>query len=357
MRFLVLACLVACSAPASKPREKTTNPEQCFYGCKPGEEAGQPGQSGGAYAAAAMPATPAPATTGGKLTLAGEKAVLLRQAAELLDKAASALADGNKNLAENLFSTAELLVGPEALASIADPFRAGAPPRVTTPTVKVETSIAAQPRAVGSSEEEDEAAKAPAPPQVGSLTGTLQIDGKAATGTYGLVTLEPASGKWKPRAPKRHVMAQRNREFNPRVMAVSVGSTVAFPNFDQIFHNVFSTSPLGAFDLGIYKTGEAREYTFQKEGIIRLGCNLHANMTGYLVVVSAPSYVVTDEQGRFRFKRLAPGKYKLKAWSERSKAPITQDVTIKPGANQIDVGVAGDAPSGPTPDKFGGARG
>ena len=110
-----------------------------------------------------MPAPPA-APEGGKLTPAGERAVLLRQAAELLDKAGSALADGNKNLAENLFSTAELLVGPEALASLADQFRAGAPPRVTTPTIKIDTKVAAQPRAVGSSEEEDAAEKAPPPP-------------------------------------------------------------------------------------------------------------------------------------------------------------------------------------------------
>jgi plastocyanin len=354
MRFLVLACVVACSAPASKAREKTTNPDQCFYGCKPGEEGGQPAQAGGAPAVPAP--APAAAAPGGKLTPAGERAVLLRQAADLLDKAGAALADGNKNLAENLFSTAELLVGPEAVATVADQFRTGAPPRVTTPTVTVEKG-AAQPRAVGNSEDEDEAEKAPPPPQVGSLTGALQIDGKAATGAYGLITLEPASGKWKPRSPKRHVMSQRNREFNPRVMAISVGSTVAFPNFDNIFHNVFSTSPLGAFDLGIYKNGEAREYKFEKEGIIRLGCNLHANMAGYLVVVSAPSYVVTDEEGRFKFNRLAPGKYKLKAWSERSKTPITQDVTIKAGANTVNVGVAGDAPAGPSPDKFGGKRG
>ncbi len=303
-------------------------------------------------------AAPAPAPTpSGKLTPAGERAVLLRQAADLLDKAGAALADGNKNLAENLFSTAELLVGPEALAALADEFRAGAPPRVTTPTITVDTRVPAQPRAVGSSEEEDEAEKAPPPRQIGSLTGTLRIGGKAASGSYGLITLEPASGKWKPRTPKRHVMAQRNREFNPRVMAIPVGSTVAFPNFDRIFHNVFSTSPLGAFDLGIYKTGEAREFRFEKEGIIRLGCNLHANMTGYIVVVAAPSYVVTDEQGRFKFNRLAPGKYKLKAWSERSKAPIEQDVTIKVGTNKVDVGVAADAPEGPAPDKFGGTRG
>ena len=348
MRYLALVCLVACSAPASKKREKTTKADECFYDCGPEQTpaASPPGPS----------ATPAPR---GKLTPAGEKVLLMRQAADLLDKAGAALADGNKNLADSLFSSAELLVGPEFLASIAPQFRAGAPPRITTPTVKVDTAVPAQPRAVGSSEAEDEADKVPAPPraEAGSLTGTVQIDGKAPSGAYGLVTLEPTSGKWKPRPPKRHVMAQRNREFNPRVMAISVGSTVAFPNFDTIFHNVFSTSPLGAFDLGIYKTGEAREFTFQKEGIIRLGCNLHANMSGYLVVVAAPSYVVTDEQGRFKFNRLAPGKYKLKAWSERSKAPITQDVTIKSGANSVSVGVAADAPSGPLPDKFGGKRG
>jgi plastocyanin len=299
------------------------------------------------------PAAPAP---GGKLTPAGERAVLLRQAADLLDKASAALVSGNKNLAESLFSTAELLVGVEALAPIAGEFRTGAPPRVTTPTIKVEKQ-AVQPIAVGSSEEEDEAEHTPPPPRIGTLTGTLKIDGKALSGAYGLITLEPASGTWKPRAPKRHVMAQRNREFNPHVMAISVGSTVAFPNFDTIFHNVFSTSPLGAFDLGIYKTGEAREFTFTKEGIIRLGCNLHANMSGYLVVVAAPSYVVTDDTGHFKFHRLAPGKYKLKAWSERSKSPITRDIVIKAGANTIDVGVAADAPAGPLPDKFGGKRG
>jgi hypothetical protein len=148
-------------------------------------------------------------------------------------------------------------------------------------------------------------------------------------------------------------MAQRGREFNPHIMALSVGSTVEFPNFDSVFHNVFSTSPIEPFDLGIYKTGEARELKFDKEGIIRLGCNLHANMSAYLIVVSAPAYVVTDDKGNFKFNHLAPGKYKLKAWSEKSKAPIEQDVTIKNGANTVNVGVAADAPTGNQPDKFG----
>ncbi|HEU0031611.1 MAG TPA: hypothetical protein VFQ53_13320 [Kofleriaceae bacterium] len=287
----------------------------------------------------------------------GEKAAALREAADQLEKAKTMLDGGNKNLAEQLFSTAELLVGADSLAALAPMFREGAPPRVTTPTQKVDKNAAPQPKVAGSSEAEDDAQKvAPPKVEVGSLSGTLMIDGKPAN-TFGLVTLEPASGKWKPRTPKHVVVEQRGREFLPNLLAVSVGSTVAFPNFDTVFHNVFSTSPQAAFDLGIYKAGEAREFTFDKPGIIRIGCNLHANMSAYIAVVAAPAYVVTDDKGGFAFRRLAPGKYKLKAWSIKSKEPITQDVTIKAGKNELTVGVAADAPAGPMPDKFGGKRG
>jgi plastocyanin len=328
----------------------------CSASVKKTPPSGNTTDSAGASGAAAQPAPSDPKLSATLRPLA-EKAQLLREASGQLYKAGVALDAGNKNLAEQLFSTAELLTGPEAVASIAPLFRDGAPPRVTTPTQKVDTTAAPQPKIAGNSDDEDEAAKVPPPPAVGSLTGTLMIDGKPLTGAYGLVTLEPASGKWKPRTPKKGVIEQRGREFLPHIAAISVGSTLSFPNFDTVFHNVFSTSPSAQFDLGIYKVGEAREYTFTKEGIIRLGCNLHANMSAYIAVVSAPSYVVTDDNGAFKFRRLAPGKYKLRAWSEKSKAPITQDIAIKSGKNEVTVGVSADAPAGPAPDKFGGKRG
>lgn len=293
----------------------------------------------------------------GKLTPTGEKAASFREAAALLDKAQAALNSGNKSLAELLFSTAELLVGPDAVGSIASAYRAGAPPRVTTPTTKIDLAAPPQPKAIGSSEQEDTEARIPPPPAEARLTGKLLLDGKRMEGSFGLVTLEPERGKWPARTPKRRTIEQRNREFLPRLMAIPVGSTVIFPNFDSVFHNVFSATPLSAFDLGIYKAGEAREYTFTKEGIIRLACNLHEGMNAYIAVVAAPIYVVTDANGAFEFKHLTPGNYKLKAWTERSKAPVSQTISIKRGANTVDVGAAGDAPTGKSPDKFGGKRG
>ena len=345
-----LACAGAAqdgARPAAPKAEDECNYEGC-PNASPSSEA--PAPAGAAPAAAAAAAAP----RRGPVT---ERAQLLREAADQLDKAQAALDKGNRNLAENLFSTAELLVGADVLAPLAPTFREGAPPRVTTPTQKVDTTAPAQPRVAGSSEAEDEKEHVPPPRVEGSLTGALQIDGHGASGAFGLITLEPVDGKWKPRTPKHVVLEQRNREFLPHVMAISVGSTVAFPNFDPVFHNVFSTSPSGPFDLGLYKAGEAREFTFPREGIVRLGCNLHANMSGYIAVVAAPAYVVTDGDGGFAFKHLPPGKYRLKAWSERSKAPITQEITVKAGKNTVTVGVSGDAAKGPQPDKFGGKRG
>jgi plastocyanin len=341
---LVVVALVACGAP-SKPHSTSAKWDDCHYDCKdaPSDKP----------AVAAQPAATPPARA---TTPAGEKAQDLREAADLIDKAGAALAQGNKSRANELFLRAEMITGPEALAAIAPELTAGAPPRVITPTIKVENT-GPLPKTDGSSESDDAEAKVPPPRVEGSLSGAIIIDGKPLAGTYGLVTLEPASGKWKPRTPKHRVIEQRLREFRPHIMAVPVGSTIAFPNFDTFYHNVFSTSPTAMFDLGIYKAGEAREFVFDKEGIVRLGCNLHTNMSAFVAVVAAPAYVVTDDSGKFAFKHLDPGKYKLKAWSERSKAPITQDVTIRAGANEVQVGVAADAPAGPSPDKFGGKRG
>jgi plastocyanin len=327
---------LACSPALAEQKAPAPDPY------KPAPSAGTP------YAKPSAPTTPAP---GAGLDPAKERAQAFREAASLLEKAADALARGNKSFAEQLFSSAELLVGADALAELAGRFRAGAPPLLATP-LKTVPDAGKQPAVVGSSDADSPDAK----PEKGSLAGTMQIDGKVGGG-FGVVTLEPLGKKFKKREPKQRVIEQRNREFLPHVLAVPVGSTVSFPNYDPTFHNVFSTSESRAFDLGLYKGGQARDVVFDKEGVVRLGCNLHANMAAFVVVVAAPHYAITDDKGSFKFASLAPGKYKLRAWNERSQKPVEQEVVVKAGANSVELGVTADAPAGPAPDKFGVPRG
>ena len=305
--------------------------------------------------------TPPPAPPAGSApnlpTDAGDQKIAnvldsLREAGDALTKANGYRKKGNKSLAEQQFSGAELIVGPEVLAPVAPLFREGAPPRVTSPLKTIPKDTPAQPALVGNSEEDE-----PEPPAKGSLAGTLSLDGKKEFEGFGVVTLEPASGKFRKRKPKQRVMEQRDRQFAPRVMVVPVGSTVSFPNFDSVYHNVFSTSEAQPFDLGLYKNNQSREMTFEKEGILHLGCNLHANMSAHIVVVSAPHYAIVDGKGHFGFKSLEPGKYKLRAWSEKSLTPSTQEVTIKPNANTVAMSLRPDAPEGFLADKFGTPRG
>jgi hemoglobin len=272
-------------------------------------------------------------------------------AADLLDIAVKARVRGQRSYAEQLYSAAERLAPAGALTALDPLFRAGAPERITTPLKTMPQDTPAQPKdAVGGSEEEAEK------PKNGSLAGAMKVEG-ASGPVLGVIALEPASGKWKKRTPKQRVIEQRDRQFAPRMLAISAGSTVSFPNFDPIFHNVFSTSHSRAFDLGIYKNGESRDVTFAKEGLVRIGCNLHANMSAHLVVVAAPHYVVTDAGGKFLFRSLPPGKYKLKAWAEDTVEPVTQTIEIHAGENTANVSVPRGASVIPATDKFGVPRG
>jgi hemoglobin len=295
--------------------------------------------------APAPPARPAP--TGP----VAERAQSLREAASLLERAETERAKGNRSLAEQLFSFAELIVGVDTLAALANLFRDGAPPRVTTAPVAVSLQTPPQPPAVGNSDEEE-----PEPrPAKGSLAGTLTQAGAGYNG-FAVVTLEPASGRFHRRKPRHRVVEQRNRQFAPRVLVVPVGSTVAFPNFDSIYHNVFSRSAVHPFDLGLYKAGQEREIRFEKEGVVRIGCNLHANMSAVVAVVSAPYYAVTDAQGRFTFRSLAPGNYRVRVYTEGSDEPTVQPVRIDPERNTITVALTAASSAGPLADKFGVAR-
>jgi hemoglobin len=287
-----------------------------------------------------------------------------KQAGELLELAVNARVRGQRSYADQLFSAAERLAPAGRFDAVTALFREGAPERITTALTKMSADTPPQPKlAVGSSEDDapggqngtgaagDAKASRESNAPRAALAGKLTIEGGA--NLLGVITLDPLNGRSGKRTPKQRIMEQRDRQFAPRLLAVPVGSTVSFPNFDPVFHNVFSLSPARAFDLGIFKNGEARDVTFSKEGLVRLGCNLHSNMAAHVVVVAAAHYVVTSPGGEFAFRKLAPGKYRMRAWGENSREPIVRTIDLHRGANTLDLSIARDEPEGPGTDKFG----
>jgi plastocyanin len=273
------------------------------------------------------------------------------EASDLMQAAIVAARRGQRNYADQLFSRVEALVGAKVVAAAAPTFREGAPPRIETPLRKMSKDTPPQPRYAGNSDDDEPRRRAGR----ASLKGTMTVDGRPLDG-LGTVMLFPANGGGKKRKPKQRLVEQRDKQFSPRVLAVPPGSTVAFPNFDGIYHNVFSLSAPKRFDVGLYKDGDTREVKFEKPGIVRLGCNIHAKMASYILVVDAPHYVVVEGTKEFNFRSLAPGKYKVRAWSERSAAPAESEIVINPGVNNTVFDVRGDAEEGPSEDKFGMTR-
>jgi hemoglobin len=273
-----------------------------------------------------------------------------KSARDLMQAAITAAKRGQRNWADQLFSRVEIAVGADVVAAAVPAFREGAPPRIETPITQMAADTPPQKKLVGSSDEDNPQGKLPS-----SLRGTVTVDGKPLEGVA-LVELYPLDGKKAKRSPKRRVVEQRNKTFSPHLLAVPPGSTIAFPNFDGFYHNVFSTSSTQPFDIGLYKSGQSREMKFDKPGLVRLGCNVHANMAAFIFVIDAPHYIPVDGANPFEFRSLEPGRYKARVWSERSNEPVDTEIKIKDGVNTIAFDVKGDAPRGPSADKFGNPR-
>ncbi|MFN7975312.1 MAG: carboxypeptidase regulatory-like domain-containing protein [Acidobacteriota bacterium] len=112
-------------------------------------------------------------------------------------------------------------------------------------------------------------------------------------------------------------MTSHNKTFEPHVIAVSAGDTVDFPNLDKIHHNVFSLSEANKFDLGLYKNGASRSQVFAKACVCRVYCNIHAQMSGIVVVADGDAYAVTGPDGSYKIDGLPPGKHTVIAWHEK----------------------------------------
>ena len=132
---------------------------------------------------------------------------------------------------------------------------------------------------------------------------------------------------------------------------------MSFPNADPVFHNVFSLSDAKRFDLGLYKNGDSKDVTFNQHGIVRLLCNLHGAMNAYVAVYDEPYAAVTDRTGRFHIRDLPPGKYKLKAWHERTREMVEKTIDVDASGARVVVPMRADVQPMLGPDKEGNPRG
>jgi plastocyanin len=125
-------------------------------------------------------------------------------------------------------------------------------------------------------------------------------------------------------------MAMSGRQFSPRIRVVTSGSTLEYPNQDPFSHNIFSTAPGASFDLGVYGSNTSKSTTFKKAGAFPIYCNIHAKMTGYVVVVATPYYGQPTADGRWTLSGVPAGRYELHLWHERTPE-IIKDVEVAAG--------------------------
>lgn len=130
--------------------------------------------------------------------------------------------------------------------------------------------------------------------------------------------------------PKEHaVVDQLNLTYVPHVIAIQKGAVVDFPNSDAVRHNVFSP-PTAAmqFNLGTYPAGVVKEVLFDVVGETPLLCNVHAEMSGFVVSFENPYFAVTDDAGNYSIEGVPPGKYVLKTWHERLVS-LSKEVVVE----------------------------
>jgi plastocyanin len=161
---------------------------------------------------------------------------------------------------------------------------------------------------------------------------------KDASNANVVVWLTPSAGETPPVEPKRVRLAQHNKQFEPHLLVIPVGSTVDFPNEDPFFHNVFSLYKGKRFDLGLYEAGSSRAVKFDKPGVSFIFCNIHPEMSAVIVAMPTPYFGVSNASGDVTIPDVPAGRYRVETWYERSSSDllgaVARDVTL-PGASTI----------------------
>jgi plastocyanin len=175
----------------------------------------------------------------------------------------------------------------------------------------------------------------------GDIKGKVTAQGMKSSENI-VVYVDAIAGK-KFDAPAEHVVVdQKKMTFVPHVSVVQQGTTVEFLNSDPVGHNVYWPSISGnkklAHNLGTWPQGQKKPFQFMDLGAASLLCNVHPEMSGYVVVVPTPYFAVTDKDGNYTIKNVPPGHYTILTWSEEGK-PTTQAVDVTAAATTLDITV------------------
>ena len=162
--------------------------------------------------------------------------------------------------------------------------------------------------------------------QAGDITGKVS-GGKGISVVY----LEAIPGKTFPPPAKPLEMDQKSLLFQPHLLVAPVGATVEFLNSDKVAHNIFWPAINGnkklGHNLGTWPTGEKRAFKFDTPGIVPLLCNVHPEMSGFVIVTPTPFYAETDASGSYKIADVPNGSYSVSAWREGMKVQ-TKPVTV-----------------------------
>ena len=170
----------------------------------------------------------------------------------------------------------------------------------------------------------------------GSIEGKVTAPGR---GDLPLVVYVEEGGKAESAvdvpAKERVRIGQKQTRFAPSAVVVPMGAKVDFPNYDKIYHNVFSLTPGNEFDLGLYRGGVSKAATFAQPGEVDVYCNIHPEMHARVLVVPSKRYVEVGEDGSFTLADVPAGTWTVVAWSPEHE-PESRKVTVKNGAAKVD---------------------
>lgn len=171
----------------------------------------------------------------------------------------------------------------------------------------------------------------------GSYANTLSValsDQKGKALADAVVTLRPLNGEVSTEQSSTAIIDQIDKEFVPEVSVIQTGTSVSFPNNDDILHHVYSFSETKTFDLPLYEGTPSDPVSFDKPGLVTLGCNIHDWMRAYVVVVDTPFYKITDNDGIAIIENLPSGEYELEVWHPRQRKLLLERIAVEEPVNR-----------------------